>query len=311
MGNSDVGFDIIGDIHGHAGELRALLAGMGYTQHGRGYRHLGRKVLFVGDFVDRGPAIGEVIEIVRSMVDANDALAVMGNHEYNAIAFHTSVPGKQDSWFRPHSEKNLKQHEETLKQLSSTQLNDALKWFRTLPVALDVDGIRVVHAAWQAEDIANIHGALKTKGRFTIEFLLMAEEDGSDLQRAIENVLKGPELTLPAGYFILDKANHKRDTVRIKWYEDGVGKTYREHHLGNDEVPDVAIDANDLNSFETYASDAAPVFVGHYWLTGTPKPLTTNVACTDYSVAKGGKLVAYRWDGEPTLREDKFHWVGD
>jgi len=53
------------------------------------------------------------------------------------------------------------------------------------------------------------------------------------------------------------------------------------------------------------------VFVGHYWLTGTPKPLTNNVACTDYSVAKGGKLVAYRWDGEPSLREEKFHWVGD
>ncbi len=52
--------------------------------------------------------------------------------------------------------------------------------------------------------------------------------------------------------------------------------------------------------------DAVPVFVGHYWLTGTPTPL---VACTDYSVAKGGKLVAYRWDGESELSADKFHWV--
>jgi hypothetical protein len=139
----------------------------------------------------------------------------------------------------------------------------------------------------------------------------MAEEDGSELQRAIENVLKGPELKLPAGHFILDKANHKRDTVRIKWYEDGAGRTYREHHLGSDEVPDVAINANDLKTVETYASDAVPVFVGHYWLTGRPKPLATNVACTDYSVAKGGKLVAYRWDGGPTLREEKFYWVRD
>ena len=54
---------------------------------GRGYRHADRKVVFIGDFVDRGPGIGEVIEIVRAMVDAGDALAVMGNHEYNAIAF--------------------------------------------------------------------------------------------------------------------------------------------------------------------------------------------------------------------------------
>ena len=311
MGNSDLGFDIIGDIHGHAGQLRALLVGMGYTQHGRGYRHPDRQVLFVGDFIDRGPAIAEVLEIVRSMVDANDALAVMGNHEYNAIAFHTPVPGKQDAWFRPHSEKNLKQHDETLKQISSTQLIDAIGWFRTLPVAIDLGEIRIAHASWQSVDIANIQTALNSAGNFTTDFLLMAEEPGTKLQRAIESVLKGPELKLPAGHFILDKANHKRDTVRIKWYESGASRTYRDHHLGSDQVPDVAINAEDLKTFETYASDSAPVFVGHYWLTGTPKPLTTNVACTDYSVAKGGKLVAYRWDGEPTLREEKFHWVGD
>ena len=71
MGNSDLGFDIIGDIHGHADQLRALLVGLGYTLHGRGYRHPDRKVLFVGDFIDRGPAINDVLEIVRSMVDAN------------------------------------------------------------------------------------------------------------------------------------------------------------------------------------------------------------------------------------------------
>ena len=127
-------------------------------------------VLFVGDFVDRGPAIGEVIEIVRSMVDANDALAVVGNHEYNAIAFHTPVPGKQDAWFRAHSDKNLKQHDETLKQLSSKQLTEAIEWFKSLPVALEVDGVRVAHASWQTRNIECINEALKAVGRFTPEF---------------------------------------------------------------------------------------------------------------------------------------------
>lgn len=307
--NNAVGYDIIGDIHGHASELRALLANMGYGRHGRGYRHPDRKAIFVGDFVDRGPAIWEVLEIVRSMVEANDAFAVMGNHEYNAIAFHTPVPNKKNAWFRVHSEKNLKQHEATLSQLSPQQLGDAIQWFRSLPVALEIDGVRVVHAAWQATNIAIINHALKSEGKFTTEFLLMAEEDGSELQLAIENVLKGPELTLPAGQFIRDKSGHQRDKVRIKWYEPGIGRTYRQHHLGNDEVPDVAIHPDDLRGFETYPSDAAPVFVGHYWLTGTPRPLAANVACTDYSVAKGGKLVAYRWNGESTLSETNFHWA--
>lgn len=311
MNSGTTGYDIIGDIHGHAHELKALLAGLGYGRHERGYRHPDRKALFVGDFVDRGPAIGEVLEIVRSMVDANDALAVMGNHEYNAIAFHTPKPGQQDAWFRAHSDKNLKQHDATLKQLSTTQIAEAIEWFKMLPVAINVDGVRIAHASWQTRDIDRINRALNTHGRFTAEFLTIAEEAGSELNVAIENVLKGPELQLPAGHFILDKANHKRDTVRIKWYESGAGRTYREHHLGSDEVPDVAINVNDLGTFETYLSDATPVFVGHYWLTGTPKPLATNVACTDYSVAKGGKLVAYRWDGEPTLLKEKFHWLGD
>ena len=41
-----------------------------------------------------------------------------------------------------------------------------------------------------------------------------------------------------------------------------------------------------------------------------PAALAPNIACLDYSVAKpGGKLVAYRWDGEQTLSGEKFEWV--
>ncbi|WP_442510538.1 metallophosphoesterase [Novipirellula sp. SH528] len=60
-------YDIIGDIHGHADELKALLSDLGYSR--RGYRRADRKVVFVGDFVDRGPAIGDVVEIARAMVN--------------------------------------------------------------------------------------------------------------------------------------------------------------------------------------------------------------------------------------------------
>ena len=50
-------------------------------------------------------------------------------------------------------------------------------------------------------------------------------------------------------------------------------------------------------------------FVGHYWLSGPrPKLLRHNVACLDWSVAKGGFLCAYRWDGEQVLDEKHFVW---
>lgn len=305
------GFDVIGDIHGHSSELKELLLALGYHPHGRGFRHSDRRVAFVGDFIDRGPGIGEVIEIVRSMIDAGDALAVMGNHEYNAIAFHTARPRKQDEWFRAHSDKNLKQHQATLQQLSSAQIADAVAWFKTLPTALDLGGIRVAHASWQPRDIERIQDSRSSLGGFTAEFLAAAEQSGSDLNKAIENILKGPELRLPQGHFITDKAGHERNTTRIKWYENGTGRTFRQHHLGSDIVPDVAIDPNDLTAYEVYPQDAVPVFVGHYWLTGTPVPLAKNVACTDYSVAKAGKLVAYRWYGEAVLHADQFFWVAN
>src|SRR6266550_4021242 len=81
--------DIIGDIHGHADTLRALLEKLGYAEHDGAYRHPERTVIFMGDFIDRGPKIREVLQIVRAMMDAGTARAVMGNHEYNAICFHT------------------------------------------------------------------------------------------------------------------------------------------------------------------------------------------------------------------------------
>ncbi len=273
------------------------------------YRHSDRTPVFVGDFVDRGPAIAEVIAIARATVEAGDGFAVMGNHEYNAIAFHTAVPGKQGYWFREHSEKNLKQHRATLDQLSPTELADAIDWFRTLPVALELDGIRVVHAAWRDDQIDTINSSLRSLGQFGPEFLAESARAGSELNASVEDVLKGPELALPAGVSILDKAGHERETVRIKWYEEPAGRTYRGFHFGSDEVPDVAIEAESVDGMAGYPDDAPPVFVGHYWLTGTPMPLAPNVACTDYSVAKDGKLVAYRWDGEPVLSADKFHWI--
>ncbi|QDV63996.1 metallophosphoesterase [Crateriforma conspicua] len=302
-------FDIIGDIHGHADALRRLLTELGYHRHGDGFRHRDRTVLFVGDFIDRGPAIADVLRIVRATIDAGDGLAVMGNHEFNAIAFHTCIPGTNNRWFRERSSKNCHQHKSTLDQLSANELSDAVAWFSTLPVAIEIDGVRVVHAAWQASQIEIIRHSLQTFGRFTVEFLSEAMRPSRDLHAAIENVLKGPELALPAGRHIVDKSGQKRNTVRVKWYEAFTGQTCRDFHLGSDDVPDVTIDSADVHCPFGYPPDAAPVFMGHYWLTGTPNPLASNVACTDYSVAKGGKLVAYRWDGESELSSKKFCWV--
>ena len=81
-------FDVIGDVHGCRAELEALLADLGYELRrdeqgrGTGARHpAGRRAVFVGDLVDRGPDTPGVLRLVMGMVAGGDALCVPGNHE--------------------------------------------------------------------------------------------------------------------------------------------------------------------------------------------------------------------------------------
>jgi protein phosphatase len=80
-------FDVIGDVHGCRAELEALLAELGYAigrdHEGRatGAHHDGRRAIFVGDLVDRGPDTPGVLRLVMGMVAAGDAFCVPGNHE--------------------------------------------------------------------------------------------------------------------------------------------------------------------------------------------------------------------------------------
>lgn len=87
-------FDIIGDVHGCADELKRLLGTLGYviTEDGEGAnrrvitsRSHARRAVFVGDLVDRGPRSPDVLRIVMSMVEAGHALAVPGNHDVRLV----------------------------------------------------------------------------------------------------------------------------------------------------------------------------------------------------------------------------------
>ncbi|MFC8782896.1 polynucleotide kinase-phosphatase [Streptomyces nigra] len=71
-------FDIIGDVHGCASELEALLGMLGYVD---GVHPEGRTAVFVGDLVDRGPDSPGVLRRVMAMVKSGNALCVPGNHE--------------------------------------------------------------------------------------------------------------------------------------------------------------------------------------------------------------------------------------
>lgn len=299
-------YDIIGDIHGHADELVQLLHKLGYEDRNDCFRHPSRQVVFCGDFVDRGPQIPEAVNIARQMVEGEAALAVMGNHEFNTLAFHTEVPGAPGTFLRPHNSKNAKQHKATCQQFGPEAMADALEWFATLPTSLELDGLRVVHACWSDEQRRVIAEALPPSGKMDVGFLQRATNPRDPVFHAVECTLKGPELALPAGTTVTDKEGNIRKRIRIRWFESPVGQTWATYslpgksNLAKDPVPHDA-------PAVPYPDDAPPVFVGHYWLPDSqPAPLQHNVACVDYSVAKHGMLCAYRFDGESELSQDNF-----
>jgi hypothetical protein len=125
-------------------------------------------------------------------------------------------------------------------------------------------------------------------------------------------VLKGKELRLPAGASYRDKDGHERLAMRARWYASPEGQTFRSYALTSDpeELPDTQLPDSLAAHARPYPADAVPVFFGHYWLKAEqPALLAPNVACLDYSVAKGGMLAAYQWDGEQNLSPGKFAFV--
>lgn len=303
-------FDIIGDIHGHADELIALLSKLGYSPRDGVYGHPERRVIFLGDFVDRGPKIHETLEIVRGMVETDAALTVMGNHELNAMAFHTAHPSQPGEHLRPHTAKNEKQHGQTLVQLSDSQLSDALAWFRTLPMWLELDGLRAVHACWDDTAIDQIEIQLQQAGGLTDLLLASACLAGEPLFHSVEAILKGKEMQLPVGYSFQDKDGHERTKTRTRWFLAADGHTFGSYAMTDHLACDVPLGEDVLAASRPYGETERPVFLGHYWLKeATPRRLARNVACVDYSVAKGGFLCAYRWDGEQELRDENFVYL--
>ncbi len=299
-------YDLIGDVHGHADELVRLLEHLGYRDSGTGYRHDTRKMIFLGDFIDRGEHLAQhqkLLGIVMPMVQNGHALAVMGNHEFNALAYHTQHEGE---FLRPHTDKNTEQHQAFLNEFEDEPelKQSVLDFFYSLPLWLELDGIRVVHACWDQSHI-NVLKELTPSQKLDHNLLVEASREGSPAYEAVETLLKGVEFELPNGISFKDNNGHSRTAVRIKWWDN------QSDRLGDVALPDgvdigEAADQPIPSEMPIYGTENPPCFIGHYWLSGRPEPLTDNVACLDYSIAKNGKLVAYRWGGEKTLKAENF-----
>jgi hypothetical protein len=74
-------------------------------------------------------------------------------------------------------------------------------------------------------------------------------------------------------------------------------------------LPEQPIELSELKSLDFYSDKDKKVFFGHYWLKGEPSVYNNNICCLDYSIAGGGKLVAYRLNGETILDGNNLTYV--
>ena len=296
-------YDIIGDIHGHADELEALLAKLGYKEIAGAFRHSAvRRVVFLGDYIDRGPKIERVLEIVRSMVEAGSAFGILGNHEVNALRYHAA--GSDGAPLRPHTLKNCAQHRATLEQIAGPfpdRWQVWLGWFAQLPLWLDFGRFRVVHASWDTAAMEVLRDAGPLVGATLERFSVKGTSD----YEAISRLINGLEAKLLNGTTVPVNGSPRKE-VRVRWWDNQPATTARDAVYPSDwSMPATPIDHPRLDG---YGTDAPPVFFGHYAAPISESIVAPNAACLDFGIGKNGHIGAFRWDGENRLIAEKLFW---
>ncbi|MCF0224706.1 MAG: metallophosphoesterase [Fibrobacter sp.] len=324
-------FDFIGDIHGHYEELRALLKKLGYVESANTFRYPGneRRVIFLGDYIDRGPNVRNTLNLVRSMRDSGSAIALMGNHEFNMLSFWQKNGGggghflkkMKDGYLRAHSFNKVAVHSRTVADFvgRKDEFLDFLDFAKTLPFYLEEDSFRAQHASFdfKAVEILKAQGIQSFSDGNFHELIARANDEDCEFEDSLfypfDVLLKGPEMELPNPLFFYDGEGVRRTRARIRWWVDPAKANLEELSFQPGVNMPFSFDIDEkIRRRPFYGENERPVFFGHYWLTGEPRLIRHNVCCLDFSIARhlgNGRLAAYRFDGEQKLDDRKFVWV--
>lgn len=152
--------DVVGDVHGEVEALDDLLRVLGYR--GRGEHPAGRRLVFIGDICDRGPDSPEVVRRVAAMVAEGTAQCLLGNHELNVLR---GKPKEGNGWFfaDDHDRREGK-FPGARPPADDAERTRILDFFATLPIALEREDLRLVHALWDEPRIDSVRQA---SGRVT------------------------------------------------------------------------------------------------------------------------------------------------
>lgn len=302
------GYDIIGDIHGYANILEHALKEMGYNSRSGAYAHTSRKAVFVGDLINKGPDIKSTVGIVRSMVDSGAALCVIGNHEWNLLRL-LKLSAEYD--LNALRETDLiTQCEHTLDSYGHDQsgLNELKQWIEQLPLFIENQNFRVVHAAWLPKDIAWLKDAYGPTP-LAHDCLGGASDPSNHTSEILQRLLNGVDWPfLPVNQSLSDTGTDQ-ELYRMAWWQNPGSATRLENLIVRD--PDCELESVNESEyrdrFTGYPNNSKPVFLGHYCMTGEIKLQAHNVFCIDWCIYKTEALTVYRWSGEARLLPEHIY----
>lgn len=317
--------DIVGDIHGEFAALEQLLGHLGYDKHGN--HPQGRHLVFVGDFCDRGPDSPSVLSLVVPMLASGKAYAVLGNHEINLLR----EDAKDGSgWF---FDSRIQSDEPKYGPFARMPVDDVpaiLEQLNNLPIALEREDLRVVHAAWLNEQVTMIRDLPLGSARSAYDHFEALAAQQAQANRISERMreeskqwhhsLEDPQWPPPFLAAHSESELAKAMVNPLKVLTTGIERECRKPFYAGGKWRFV----ERVAWWKEY-SDAQAVIVGHYWrrmlpgdaaahgaqaenLFGNTTPLgwhglRSNVFCVDYSV--GGRWVA-RLHGEDPQRRFKL-----
>ena len=322
--------DIVGDVHGEYDALCQLLQHLGYDEQGK--HPQGRSLVFVGDLCDRGPNTPAVLARVQQLVQAGRAQVVLGNHEINLLRDDAKDGG---GWFFDEREQRDQHKYAPFARVADTERERVLAFVSTLPIALERDDIRIVHASWLQDKIDRVRdlplSALCDQydaWEGSADEIASTTDLGQRMQDELVDWPWGLEDRDRTPPFLHARAEHEANKQMLnplKVLTSGVERKGRKPFFAGGKWRF----ADRVAWWDEY-EHATPVVVGHYWRRLNPinradvgkedidlfdeiKPLhwhgkRGNVFCVDYSaggrwaerkagmpLGKDYKLAALRW----------------
>ena len=218
--------DIVGDIHGEIDALRDLLRHLGYSDDGVHPKR--RRLIFVGDLTDRGPDSPAVVDVVKRFVEAGRAQCVLGNHELNILLGDK----KHDNhWFFGEEWSLDGSNEPTPAVLATDNIRQTVvDFFQTLPLALERDDLRIVHACWDDSMVEIARHSTDVLSLYN-QYAEQIDADHStrpeldEIDRGLEHQNKNPVKVLTSGKerridAPFEASGKMRYEERVQWWND-------------------------------------------------------------------------------------------